>query len=85
MKQPLPFFGAPFNNCFFGGPILPSPAGTGTRASSVLVCPILSRRSGEVLGMVEVINKKTLGSKLGAGGGGTLLGGSSQLPSRSLT
>jgi len=33
-------------------------SGRGTRACSVLVCPILSRRSGEVLGMVEVINKK---------------------------
>lgn len=33
-------------------------SGSGTRACSVLVCPILSRRTGEVLGMVEVINKK---------------------------
>ena len=36
-------------------------SGSGTRACSVLVCPILSRRTGEVLGMVEVINKKSLG------------------------
>lgn len=33
-------------------------SGSGTRACSVLVCPILSRRTGEVLGMFEVINKK---------------------------
>ena len=38
-------------------------SGSGTRASSVLVCPILSRRTGNVLGMVEVINKKPLGSE----------------------
>mmetsp|Transcript_54454 Transcript_54454/g.127026 ORF Transcript_54454/g.127026 Transcript_54454/m.127026 type:complete len:384 (+) Transcript_54454:37-1188(+) len=31
--------------------------GSGTRACSVLVCPILSKRSGEVLGVLEVINK----------------------------
>ena len=37
----------------------------GTRARSVLVCPILSRRSGEVLGMLEVINKKWLTSRAG--------------------
>ncbi|CAL1167321.1 unnamed protein product, partial [Cladocopium goreaui] len=36
-------------------------SGSGTRACSVLVCPILSRRTGEVLGMFEVINKKHLG------------------------
>ena len=36
--------------------------GSGTRASSVLVCPILSKRSGEVLGVLEVINKERLGS-----------------------
>ncbi|CAJ1329436.1 unnamed protein product [Effrenium voratum] len=33
-------------------------AGKGTRACSVLVCPILSKRTGQVLGVVEVINKK---------------------------
>ena len=35
--------------------------GSGTRACSVLVCPILSKRSGEVLGVLEVINKLWLG------------------------
>ena len=34
--------------------------GSGTRACSVLVCPILSKRDGEVLGVLEVINKQQL-------------------------